>query len=255
MINTIKVLDHGYVTLRNLAGPVRRPLEGEDIGNGGYVEGIERPFDADDTDPANAARFSFDGADEEGRSRDDDLKLDNYLLKNGHTTPFEMIEVWLEMKMPIFVARQFVRHRTVSINEVSARYTQLPNEFYIPELENIGPQSKDNKQGTADGGMTDTQKLMVQENMRDVCGLAYQKYQSMLHMGTSKEISRMILPLNIYTKWLWNQDLWNMMHMMKLRLHSHAQYEARCYAKAIYKLLKSELPELIKLFDEHVRIE
>jgi len=125
----IDVLDHGYVILRNISGPIRR---------------ASQPFDADDTDPANAARFSFDAADQETRVREDDLKLARYLWKNRHTTPFEMVEVWLEMQMPIFVARQFVRHRTVSINEVSARYVQLPKQFYIPDPKVIGVKSASN---------------------------------------------------------------------------------------------------------------
>ncbi len=104
-MNKIDVLDHGFVLLRNAAGPTRR---------------VDQEFDADDTDPANAARMSFDNMDS-GRTREEDLKLCNYLMKNWHTTPFESIELWIEMKMPIFVARQFVRHRTVSINEVSSQ--------------------------------------------------------------------------------------------------------------------------------------
>ena len=115
----------------------RRVFDGDSI----------RDFDGDDTDPANSARMSFDSMDS-GRTRDEDLRLAEYLMKNKHTTPFEMIEVWIEMKMPIFVARQFVRHRTVTINEVSARYVTLPEEWYIPDV--VGGKAATAKQGQED---------------------------------------------------------------------------------------------------------
>lgn len=245
----INVLDHGYVELRNIAGPIRRETKHLPGTNGSI---IERKFDADDTDPANAARFSFDAADRGDRTREDDLKLAGYLLKNQHTTPFEMIEIWLEMKMPIFVARQFVRHRTVSINEVSARYVQLPNEFYIPKIENVGIKSVSNKQG----------RMIEEENAaaNDFCATlrihaekSYLNYQNAINQGIPNELARCFLPVNIYTKWLWNQDLHNMMHFLRLRRHEHAQFEARAYADAIHKLLSEVLPATMKLFDEHNR--
>lgn len=128
----ISVLDHGFVRLHNIAGPIRR---------------TETEYDASDRDPAIVARTSFDNMHDPDRTVEQDEKLAEYLLKNLHTTPFEMITVWLEMKLPIFVARQFVRHRTVSINEVSARYVQLPEEWYIPEPKNVGLRPQNMKQG------------------------------------------------------------------------------------------------------------
>ncbi len=231
----INVLDHGYVTLRNISGPIRR---------------ASQPFDADDTDPANAARFSFDAADQETRVREDDLKLARYLWKNRHTTPFEMVEVWLEMQMPIFVARQFVRHRTVSINEVSARYVQLPKQFYIPDPAVIGVKAVSNKQGRTIGGKENPAAEQFTDELQDLCSLAYGIYEHSLSNGIPNEIARCVLPLNIYTKWLWNQDLHNLMHFLELRLHPHAQYESRCYAQAIYELMSRVLPETMKMVGE-----
>ncbi len=231
----INVLDHGYVILRNIAGPIRRD---------------NQLFDADDTDPANAARFSFDAADQETRTREADLKLARYLLKNKHTTPFEMVEVWLEMQMPIFVARQFVRHRTVSINEVSARYVTLPDCFYIPDPKVVGFKSASNKQGRIIREDANPVANIFLEDLREHCSRSYNLYERALNCGIPNEIARIVLPLNIYTKWIWNQDLHNLMHFLRLRLHAHAQYESRCYAQAIYELLTRVLPETMKMFDE-----
>lgn len=240
MAITAKVLDHGYVTLTNIAGPTRR---------------AENDYDADDTDPANAARFSLDGANQE-RAREQDLKLADYLLKNLHTTPFEMVTVWLEMQMPIFVARQFVRHRNCAINEISARYVQLPDVFYIPELKNIGTKAKNNKQGReiSENLVTST-GLAFRKTLSQSSESCYSNYQFAIDTGIPNELARCFLPVNIYTKWLWKQDLWNMMHFLKLRMHDHAQFEAREYANAIYQLLRGVLPETMKIFDKYIRQE
>jgi len=239
---TIPVLDHGYVRLRNLAGPTRR---------------LHRCFDADDVDFANSARFSFDEADK-GRAREDDLKLASYLVKHKHTTPIEMVVAWMEMKMPIFVARQMVRHRTVSINEVSARYTKLPNEFYIPLVGNVGKKSKSNKQGRDVEEMSLSEETVARkfvETLGSHCALTYASYETFLALGVAPELARCILPLNIYTKWLWKQDLHNLMHFLSLRDHSHAQFESREYAKAIDQLIRQVLPHSMKLYDLYRRQE
>lgn len=237
MVNKIPVLDHGYVLLRNISGPTRRPND---------------PFDADSIDPANSARFSFDAADKEDRPREADLKLVNYLIKNKHTTPIEMIEIWLEMKMPIFVARQFVRHRTVSINEVSARYVQLPNEFYIPNPQNVGQKSESNKQGRNIEGIYqyDETAEIYCKRLAYNSQWAYSEYERAINAGIPNELARCFLPVNIYTKWLWKQDLHNLMHFIKLRDHSHAQYESQQYAKAIKTLLKEHIPELMEMYED-----
>lgn len=235
----LKVLDHGFVRLRNLAGPTRRPFGSDSW----------RAFDADDIDPANAARMSFDNMDI-GRTLEEDLKLADYLMRNAHTSPFEMIEVWLEMKMPIFVARQFVRHRTVSINEVSGRYVTLPAEWYIPEI--VGAKAPNAKQGQTWGLPPETQKWF-QVSLALQCAESYERYSHALHEGVAPEHARLFLHLNHYTHWLWKQDLHNMMHFLSLRDHPHAQLEAQRYAGAIDRLLRERLPETMKLYDKYRR--
>lgn len=232
MKKTFKVLDHGFVTLRNVSGPTRR---------------VGQDFDADDTDPANSARMSFDLTDS-GRTREDDLKLCNYLMKNWHTTPTEMVEIWLEMKLPIFVARQFVRHRTATINEVSGRYVTLPEEWYIPDV--VGGKAKSNKQGQEDN-LSDHTQSWFKRKLDSVCGDSYVAYLEAIDEGVAPEHARMFLHVNHYTHWLWKQDLHNMMHFLALRMDEHAQIEAREYANVIYNLLKEVLPETMKLFEKY----
>lgn len=237
MLNEIKVLDHGYVKLLNLSGPTRRANE---------------PYDAADVDPAQTARMSFDAQDP-NRSIEDDIKLVKYLLTNKHTTPIEMIECWFEMQMPIFVARQLVRHRTVSINEMSGRYTKLPDAFYIPDIAQVGSKSKSNKQGRDRGEMDEESTLSAAKYVRNLkrqCRNAYEVYELSLNDGIPPELARMVLPLNIYTKWVWKMDLHNMMHFLRLRMHEHAQFESQQYANAAFTLLDNNLPEIMHLFKE-----
>lgn len=231
MKHKIEVLDHGFVQLRNIAGPTRRPLA---------------MFDASDTDPANSARMSFDGMDME-RSYEVEMKLNHYLLKNKHMTPFESIEVWLEMKLPIFVARQFVRHRSAALNEVSGRYVTLPEEWYIPGI--VGAVSKDKKQGQEAGLNQDTQDWFKQE-LNETCTFSYMRYKTAIENGVAPEHARLFLHVNHYTHWLWKQDLRNMLGFLVLRDHSHAQIEAQMYAQAITKLLEPQIPGIMKLYEE-----
>ncbi len=262
-MTTIKVLDHGFVTLRNISGPTRRiftnpsamdvdsPVDEDEI----------RPFDCDDTDPANTARMSFNQTDSETiqlkdggsrpRERSDDLKLCDYLMKNKHTSPFEMIEVWLEMKLPIFVARQFVRHRTVSLNEVSGRYVTLPAEWYIPEV--VGGKALNAKQGQADN-LEQTSQDRFKKNLNTQCKMSYALYLDAMQDGVAPEHARMFLHLNHYTHWIWKQNLHNLMHFMMLRDNSHAQIEAQKYAQAVDQLVRSVLPETMALYDKYRRM-
>lgn len=244
MTNTVKVFDHGFVTLRNIAGPTRRLcIEHE----GGFDA---RAFDADDRDPAQAARMSFDQMNED-RTAEQDYKLADYLMRNWHTSPFEMVTIWLEMKLPIFVARQFVRHRTVSINEVSGRYVTLPAEWYIPEV--VGgkaPSAKQGQEDNLDEVFQDTFKRTLERH----CAEGYEAYTQSLAMGVAPEHARMLLSLNHYTHWLWKQDLHNLLNFLRLRDHSHAQIEAQKYAQAIDTLIREQLPKTMGLYDKYRRL-
>lgn len=257
--NTIKVLDHGFVTLRNISGPTRRhwysaASDAEQTGVWDVVCGapdrkeykLLHQFDASDTDVANAARMSFDGMDVE-RSYETEMKLNRYLLANKHMTPFESIEVWLEMKLPIFVARQFVRHRTATLNEVSGRYVTLPEEWYIPKV--VGGKAKDKKQGQVDNLPLQVQQGF-QAELNAHCKIGYEHYLMAMLQGVAPEHARMYLSLNHYTHWLWKQDLRNLMGFLSLRQHGHAQIEAQAYANAIVELLSPHIPGLMGLYEE-----
>lgn len=232
--SSIPVLDHGYVRLRNLAGPNRR---------------LDQFFDADDIDPAQAARMSFDQMDSD-RTYEEDMKLNKYLLKNRHTSPFEMIQVWVEVKVPIFVDRQLVRHRTWRRNESSGRYIVLPEEWYIPQV--VGGKAPNAKQGQEDNLPIELQEDF-QSSLRGQCRDGYQLYTHYISRGVAPEHARLFLHLNHYVHWLGNVDLANMFHFLSLRAHSHAQIEAQAYAFAIIDLLRPHLPGLMGLFDEVVK--
>lgn len=228
----IKVLDHGFVKLRNISGPTRR---------------ADCDFDADDVDPANSARMSF-GQTDSGRTKEQDLKLADYLYRNRHSTPFEMIEVWLEMKLPIFVARQFVRHRTVSINEISGRYVTLPAEWYIPK--NVGGKAADKKQGQ-EANFDIIKQEGFKRTLYRHCFFGYRAYTEAIDNGVAPEHARLLLSLNHYTHWLWKQDLRNLMHFISLRDDAHAQIEAQQYAKAVTELVRVVLPKTIEMYERY----
>jgi thymidylate synthase (FAD) len=242
--NRIPVLDHGFVILRNLAGPTRRttnPLGGTQV--------VERPFDADDTDPAQAARMSFEQMDSD-RTYEQDMKLNRYLLFNNHTSPFEMIGVWVEVKVPIFVDRQLVRHRTWRRNESSGRYITLPGEWYIPET--VGGKAPNAKQGQADN-LPNIVQHSFRGHLSQQCKESYELYLHYLQQGVAPEEARMFLHLNHYVHWIGNVDLGNMFKFLALRAHSHAQIQAQRYAYAIIDLLRPHLPGLMSLFDEMMK--
>lgn len=211
--------------------------------------GFVRPVETMGNDEAivSAARVSYGSGTKSVR---EDRDLIRYLLKHKHTTPFEMCEIKLHCKMPIFVARQWIRHRTASVNEYSARYSTLDKEFYIPDDEQLGVQSSSNKQGRDDPVNEDDARAarrMIQINQED----AYIRYEGLLEKGIAREIARMVLPLNIYTQWYWKIDLHNLFHFLKLRLDPHAQYEIRVYADAIWSIVKNWVPVAAEAFKDY----
>ncbi len=211
--------------------------------NYGYVKLLD--VMGTDEDIVDAARISYDR-----RGKTKDRALIRYLLRNRHTSPFEMGVLKFELKMPIFVARQWVRHRTASMNEVSARYTELPEEMFSPEV--VARQSKDNKQGREElPGLeysTECREVIFASNR-----LSYRDYKELLDKGVSRELARGVLPLNIYTKFVWKMDLHNLMHFLKLRLHPHAQQEIREYAKIIEGIVRSNFPITHEAFVDYSR--
>lgn len=206
----------------------------------GYVELLD--YMGSDEDIVDAARISYDR-----RGEAEDRNLIRYLLRNKHTSPFEMAVLKFEIKMPIFVARQWVRHRTASMNEVSARYTQLPNEMFVPEV--FAVQSTDNKQGRSAHGNELSYRADVQASHE----AAYSLYEHMLDDGVARELARGVLPLNIYTKFVWKMDLHNIMHFLNLRLDEHAQQEIRDYAVVIENMVAGLFPLCHEAFVDYVR--
>lgn len=236
-MNSIKCLDHGYIKLLNISGAIPRP---------------EQEFNSSDIDPAKCARISFDNFDKT-RTKEQDLRLVEYLLKNRHSSPFEMTTLWFEIKLPIFIARQFHRHRMQSINEVSGRYVILPHEFYIPNV--IGGKATSAKQGQEDNLSFATQEL-VKRTLKTVCDSSYKEYRYAINLGVAPEHARLFLHLNHYTHYVFKIDLHNTMHFLDLRLGEHAQYEAKVYAQAMYDLISQVLPETMKLYDKrHTKVK
>ena len=208
------------------------------MSNVGFVK-LVSTMGSDDS-IVDAARVSYNGS---GKSSTE--KLLRYLIKHKHTSPFEMGSMIFHLKMPIFVARQWHRHRTANINEISARYTVIKDEFYYPET--IYSQSKTNKQGSGDKIESD-----FIFKMKYTCGLAYNYYEQALEDGVSREIARMILPQNIFTEFYWKMDLNNLMHFLRLRLGEGAQYEIRVLANEVLNVMTKEFPIISKIFGEEL---
>ncbi len=253
-----KVLDHGFVRLIDTMPSLMTEVAVPDFPNDGQttlqpwgtlppnVDSVTAPGDQRIVD---AARVSISG--QEVRPTSDDRKLIRYLIKNRHTTPLEQVRFTFHARMPIFVARQWIRHRTGSFNEESARYGKLAGDFYIPSIERMlaGGQAKKNKQGSG----AELSSVVVEDLRRDILAhtqTAYAGYERMLEMGLAKELARMVLPFNIYTQWYWTTDLHNLMHFLRLRLHPHAQWEFRQYAEAIIPMAEALAPYAMEAFRE-----
>lgn len=219
----IDVLDHGFVRLVDHMGS--------------------------DLSIVRNARVSYDAEWRAGENEGSDTRLINYLYKNRHTTPFEAVTFTFDVKAPIFVFRQWHRHRTQSFNELSARYRELPEEFYVPELDQITTQSTDNKQMRTDEqnkNAQDIQNAMLSNN-RD----AFMRYKYMLEKGCPRELARSVLPVATYSHMFATVNLHNLFHFLNLRLHEHAQYEIRVYAEAMLKLIEPIVPVSVAAFKKY----
>ena len=200
-----------------------------------------------DESVVQAARISYGRG---TKSVSQDAALINYLMRHSHTTPFEMCEIKFHIKLPIFVARQWVRHRTANVNEYSARYSVLDHEFYVPERDQIAKQSEDNAQGRG-SSLSDEDAQYVTDLLIDDSNRVYETYNKFLEKGVSREISRVNLTLNYYTEWYWKIDLHNLLHFLKLRSEVNAQYEIRVYAKTMLEIVKKWVPLTYAAFMEY----
>lgn len=223
MISEISVLDHGFVALVDVMGH--------------------------DRTPAQTARTSFRNRKE--RTEEEDANLTSYLVSHKHTTPLEFCQVRFYHKMPIFVARQLIRHRTASVNEVSYRYVQAAREFYVPAPERMQRKAETNKQGSSSEIVDDPEGCAAM--IRGACGHAFDTYEGLLHRGLAPELARSVLPCGTYTEWYWQCDLHNTLHMLALRLDPHAQYEIRVYAEAMLALLRPVFPTIIDAWESSRR--
>jgi thymidylate synthase (FAD) len=215
MTNKINVLDHGFVRLVDSMGS--------------------------DLSIVRAARVSYDAAWRAGDDTGSDQRLINYLWTHKHTTPFEAVEFQFEVMAPIFVFRQWHRHRTWTYNELSGRYRELPETFYVPDPETIGVQAVHNKQGRQPGGDLDARRAEV-ERLRAACAESFAAYRKLLEAGWPRELARTVLPLSTYSHMFAKTNLLNLFKFLSLRGDAHAQYEIRVYAEAIERLIEPIVP-------------
>lgn len=195
-----------------------------------------------------AARVSYG---EGTKSYRKDKGLINYLLRNDHTSPLEQVNFTFHIKMPIFVARQWIRHRTAKLNEISGRYSVMTDECYIPSDENISYQSSDNKQGRSSEPVSAEIREKVKKLLEEDQKRTYAVYQELLDMGIARELARVNLPLSLYTEWYWQMDLHNLFHFLQLRMDLHAQYEIRVFANTVFDIVKKVCPIACEAFEDH----
>ncbi|NVM36889.1 MAG: FAD-dependent thymidylate synthase [Candidatus Lokiarchaeota archaeon] len=213
--------------------------------NKGFVKLVDKM--GDDSSIVQAARVSYSKG---TKTKREDDKLIHYLLKNHHWTPFEMVVFKFHVKLPIFIARQWMRHRAGTFNEISARYSEMEECFYIPELERIQSQSITNKQGS-DGELELSKRKVAYCSFIEVSEFAFKEYQKLLDLGVSRELSRMSLPVNIFTEFYWKVDLRNLFNFLTLRNDSHAQFEIREYSKAILDIISEIVPVAYEAYNKN----
>ncbi|MBS0191181.1 MAG: FAD-dependent thymidylate synthase [Planctomycetes bacterium] len=231
----INVLDHGFIALVDCMP--RLVPQGQTA----------------DSAIVQAARVSYGHG---TKKVNEDRGLIRYLLRHRHTTPFEMVELKFHVCMPIFVARQWIRHRTANVNEYSARYSILPDRFYTPNLDQVRKQSKANRQGGEELFRIheDAQDLKTAQDfvryLDDVEGF-YKRYLALTEQGVSREMARIGLPVNMYTEWYWKCDLHNTLRFLALRLDSHAQFEIRAFAQAMLQLIEPLVPATVEAWKDY----
>lgn len=181
----------------------------------------------------------------------EDAGLIDYLLRHQHTSPFEQVVLTFHVKMPIFVARQWVRHRTARMNEISGRYSVMKDEFYVPQADDIAMQSSDNKQGRCEEPVSAADAAKIQDDFIRGQKALYDSYKKMVDFGLAREIARINLPLSLYTEFYWEIDLHNLFHFLRLRLDGHAQKEIRAYAEVMLEMVKAVAPMATESFLQH----
>ena len=218
----IKVLDKGFVRLVDYMG--------------------------DDAAIVQAARVSYGKG---TKSVSEDKGLIRYLMRHKHTSPFEMVEFKFHVKLPIFVARQWIRHRTANVNEYSGRYSEMKDEFYLPDVQQIRPQSVVNKQGRSNETLAPELAKGIIDQYEQTQKQLFEEYSKLLETNLARELARINLPLSNYTEWYWKIDLHNLFHFLKLRLDAHAQYEIRVYAEAMADMVKDIVPLAYEAFEDY----
>jgi len=260
-MNDLTIIEEGMISARPFAPGAEKHLEVEHkVLDHGFVRMVD--YMGNDAAIAQAARVSYGRG---TKSVSEDRGLIRYLMNHWHSTPFEMCEVKLHVKLPVFVARQWIRHRTANVNEYSARYSIMDREFYIPEAAVMAKQSTTNNQGRGEildpEVAREVQEVLLRDAMR-----AYDHYELMLGdpdkrycddegdfvpgKGLARELARMNLPTNIYTQWYWKVDLHNLFHFLRLRADPHAQYEIRAYADAICNMVRDWVPTAYEAFED-----
>ena len=213
----------------------------------GFVRLID--YMGDDNAIVQAARVSYGKG---TKTITEDKGLIRHLMRHRHTSPFEMVEFKFHVKLPIFVARQWIRHRTANVNEYSGRYSEMKDEFYIPDIEQIRPQSSLNKQGRSSEMLPDDIAVNIIEQFEKTQSRLFNEYSGLLEHDLARELARINLPLSNYTEWYWKIDLHNLFHFLKLRLDAHAQYEIRIYAEIIGNILKEIVPVSYRAFEDYM---
>lgn len=216
----VRVLDHGFVKLVDVMG--------------------------DDASIVQAARVSYAKG---TKTVNEDEGLIRYLMRHQHTTPFEMVEFKFHCRMPIFVARQWIRHRTANVNEMSGRYSEMPDIFYKPPAELCTTQSAQNKQGGTGTMVDGAEEISI--TFSETQEKIYEQYELYLSRNMRRELARINLPVSLYTEWYWKIDLHNLFHFLKLRMDKHAQYEIRVFAEAMAEMVKDRVPMAYKAFTDY----